>query len=110
MEKTTLITANGCPYEREVPVVRIVNHMNSVALSNLSRQTGIEFKECSGGVLEGKPQTWEQFSKIFLTYNFLTESQNNWDGNIVRLRVAGICPPNQPLFYANNGTAYIVVR
>ena len=105
MEKTTLITANGHLYEREVPVVRIVNHMNLVALSNLSKQTGIEFKECSGGVLEGKPQTWEQFSKIFLT-----ESQNNWEGNIVRLRVAGICPPNRPLFYTDNGMTYTGVR
>ena len=45
MEKTTLINGNGLPYEREIPKVIIVGYMNDVALNNLCRQTGIDFKE-----------------------------------------------------------------
>lgn len=110
MEKTTLINGNGFPYEREIPKVVIVGYMNDVALENLRKQTGIDFKETFTENYEGQPETWEQFSKIFLTYNFLTHSVNNWEGNIMYLRADCNTPSNATLFYRRDGKEYVGVH
>lgn len=106
MKKTTLINGNGYAYEREMPTVQIHSFMNEIALENLRKQTGIDFKKNAYGVIEGKPATWEQFAKIFLTYNFLTHDQNNWDGNIMHLQVASSVPLGKRLFYEQDGKRF----
>lgn len=110
MEKTTLINANGNPYEREIPKVIILGYLNEVALQNLCKQTGIEFKETFTQNYEGHPETWEQFSKIFLTYNFLTHSVNNWEGNLMYLRVDCNSPSGATLYYKKDGREFVGVR
>lgn len=110
MEKTTLISGNGLPYEREIPKVVIVGYMNDVALNNLCRQTGIDFKERFDNTYEGQPETWEQFSKIFLTYNFLTHNINNWEGNLMYLRFDCNVPYGATLRYRKDGKEFIGVR
>lgn len=110
MEKTTLISGNGFPYEREIPKVMITTSMNEVALENLRVQTGIDFKETFHGNYVGQPETWEQFSKIFLTYNFLTHDVNNWEGNIMYLRGDCNTPSGATLFYRRGGKEYIGVQ
>lgn len=110
MEKTTLINGNGLPYEREIPKVVIVSYMNETALENLREQTGIHFKKSSLGNYEGQPETWEQFSKIFLTYNFLTHSVNNWEGNLMYLRMDCNTPSNATLYYRRDGKEFVGVR
>lgn len=110
MEKTTLINANGNPYEREIPKVVIIGYMNEVALERLKKQTGIDFKETFTENYEGQPETWEQFSKIFLTYNFLTHSVNNFEGNIMYLRADCNTPSSATLFYRRDGKEYVGVR
>lgn len=109
MEKTTLISGNGFPYERNIPEVRILTFINDVALENLRRQTGIDFQKNGWGVLSGKPETWEQFAKIFLTYNWLTHDQNNWDGNVMYLRGDCNTPLNCALTYEQNGQRFLGV-
>jgi len=110
MEKTTLISGNGYPYEREVPKVIILGYLNEIALQNLCKQTGIEFKETFAQNYEGQPETWEQFSKIFLTYNFLTHSINNWEGNLMYLRVDCNTPAGSTLYYYRDGVKCVGVR
>lgn len=110
MEKTTLINANGNPYEREIPKVIILGYLNEVAWEHLCNQTGIYFKKSSLGNYEGQPETWEQFSKIFLTYNFLTHSINNWEGNLMYLRVDCNTPSNATLYYRRDGKEFVGVR
>lgn len=106
MEKTTLISANGHPYEREIPKIIIHSYMNDVSLSNLRKQTGIDFKANVHGQIEGQPDTWEQMAKIFLTYNFLTHDQNNWDGNVLHLQGAFHVPLGQNLYYEQDGKKF----
>lgn len=110
MEKTTLISGNGLPYEREIPKVVIVGYMNDVALAHLCKQTGIEFKETFTKNYEGQPSTWEQFAKIFLTYNFLTHDVNNWEGNLMYLRPDCNTPSGATLRYRIDGKEFIGVR
>lgn len=109
MEKTTLINGNGRPYEREIPKVVIQTFVNPVALDWLRQQTGIDFKKTVHDTIEGQPETWEQFSKIFLTYNFLTMDQNNWDGNIMHLRGACHIPFGKKLTYEQDGKTFLGV-
>ena len=85
MEKTTLINGNGFPYEREVPKVIITSYFNDGAFEWLRKQTGIDF-ERKLDMIVGQPETWEQFSKIFLTYNFSTTGIDNICGNIMYLQ------------------------
>ena len=108
MEKTTLISGNGRPYEREIPKVVITSKFNDVALENLRKQTGIDFKRNAHGSIEGQPETWEQFSKIFLCYNFLACGQNNADGNYMYLRYANV-PFGNTLYYEQGGQKFIGV-
>lgn len=110
MEKTTLINGNGFPYEREIPKVVILGYINEAGLENLHKQTGIEFKETFIQNYEGQPETWEQFSKIFLTYNFLTHDINNWEGNIMYLRFDCNVPTCATLYYHRDGKEYVGVR
>lgn len=111
MEKTTLINGNGRPYEREVPKVRIFGHWNEVAFNNLKQQTGIAFEKNEGWrYIEGQPETWEQFSKIFLAYNFLTHSINNWDGNLIILKLNHNVPLTARLYYEREGQKFIGVE
>ena len=109
MEKTTLINGNGLPYEREIPKVIILGYLNEVALKNLCKQTGIEFKETFVENYEGQPETWEQFSKIFLTYNFLTRGINNWEGNLMYLRIDRNTPAGATLYYRREGKEIVGV-
>lgn len=109
MEKTTLINGNGLPYEREIPKVIILGYLNEVALKNLCKQTGIEFKETFVENYEGQPETWEQFSKIFLTYNFLTHGINNWEGNLMYLRIDRNTPAGATLYYRREGKEIVGV-
>lgn len=106
MEKTTFINGNGQPYERAVPTVVIATYINPLALENLRRQTGIDFQPNAYGRIEGHPETWEQLAKVFLTYNWLTRDQNNWDGNIIHLRGASHVPFDEPLFYEKGGDRF----
>jgi hypothetical protein len=69
-----------------VPQIIIVSYFNDIALEWLRKQTGIDFVRRLNEII-GQPETWEQFSKIFLTYNFSTTSVNNWDGNKMYLRL-----------------------
>ena len=110
MEKTTLINGNGNPYEREIPKVVIVSYMNETAFEWLCKQTGINFKKSSLGNYEGQPETWEQFSKIFLAYNFLTHDVNNWEGNLMYLRVDCNTPAGVSLYYRKDGKEFVGVR
>ncbi len=110
MEKTTLINGNGQPYERSIPEIVILGCMNEVALDYLQRQTGIEFKEMPHDVYTGQPETWEQFSKVFLSYNWLTHGINNWDGNKIFLRFNCNIPLNKTLYYHQDGREFIGVR
>ena len=110
MEKTTLINGNGHPYERAVPCVRILGKWNDVAIENLKKQTGIDFKLSPWGNLEGQPETWEQFSKIFLAYDFLTHGVNNWEGNWMILRLNCNTPRFAPLYYEKDGKKFIGVE
>lgn len=106
MQTTTLISGNGHTYQREIPKVVILSYINPVALENLKLQTGVEFKENPWGKIEGQPETWEQFSKIFLAYNWLTHDQNNWNGNVMYLRINCNTPVNAPLFYEKDGERF----
>lgn len=110
METTKLISGNGYEYTRAIPKVQILSYFNPVALENLCRQTGISFKPNAWGVIEGQPETWEQFSKIFLCYNFLTHGQNNADGNIMYLRADCNVPINAPLYYEKDGERFLGVQ
>lgn len=109
MEKTTLFSANGTAYEREVPKVRILGYWNGFAFENLRKQTGIDFQRVTKRYAEGQPETWEQFSKIFLAYNFLTCSVNNLDGNLMILRSASHSPITSPLYFKEGDKEYICV-
>lgn len=108
MEKTTLLSGNGRPYEREIPKVVITSHFNDVALENLRKQTGIDFQRNVHGSVEGQPETWEQFIKIFLCYNFIAQGQNNADGNYMYLRYANV-PFGNRLYYEQDGKKFIGV-
>ena len=110
MEKTTLISGNGRPYEREIPAVRIVGNWNDCALENLRKQTGIDFKRTVHGTIEGRPETWEQFAKIFLAYDFLTHGVNNLNGNYIVLRWNCNVPVFAPLYYEMDGKKFIGVE
>ena len=109
MQKTTLISANGQLYDRAIPKVVITTFINDVALDNLRRQTCIDFKKDNWGNISGQPQTWEQFARIFLTYNGLTHDQNNWDGNVMYLRGDRNTPRNERLFYEKDGQRFLGV-
>lgn len=110
MEKTTLISGNGHAYEREVPAIRIVGTWNDGALDNLRKQTGIDFRRTVHGSVEGQPETWEQFAKIFLAYDFLTHGVNNWDGNYIVLRGNCNVPIFAPLYYEMDGKKFVGVE
>lgn len=110
METTTLINGNGRPYERAIPKVVIHTFVNPVALDWLRQQTGIDFQKTVHDTIEGQPETWEQFAKVFLTYNFLTMDQNNWDGNIMHLRGACHIPFGKRLTYEQDGKTFIGVE
>ncbi len=110
MEKTTLINANGNPYEREIPKVIILSWMNDIAFDWLCKQTGIKFRKTIDGFYEGQPETWEQFSKIFLTYNFLNHGVNNFDGNLMYLRLDCNSPSGATLYYKKDGREFVGVR
>lgn len=109
METTTLIDGNGRPYERAIPKVVIHTFINSVALDWLRQRTGIDFQKTVHDTIEGQPETWEQFAKVFLTYNFLTMDQNNCDGNIMHLRGARHIPFGKRLTYEQDGETFIGV-
>lgn len=110
MLQTTLISANGNEYTRECPIIRICGTFNEVATAYLIERTGIEFKKTAWGSLEGKPDTWEQFAKIFMTYNWITCDQNNWNGNVLTLRAAFEMPINAELYYEQNGQKMLAVE
>lgn len=109
MEKTTLINGNGYKYEREIPKFHIFGYMNDVALENLRQQTGIDFKQNAWGDIVGQAETWEQFSKVFLAYDWLTHDQNNMDGNIMYLRSNMNVPIDHKLYYYKNGERFLGV-
>lgn len=109
METTTKINGNGHPYIVEVPRICIISDCNEEALKNLYKQTGIHFKTGLGGVVTGQPETWEQFSKVFLTYDFLTLYQNNWDGNVMFLRFNCNTPSDATLYYKRHGALIVGV-
>ena len=110
MEKTTLIDGNGRIYTREVPKVVITTYVNDTALENLIHQTGIPFKRNeASGCVEGQPVSWEQFASIFLTYDYLTHDQNNWDGNVIYLRSNMNVPFGRRLYYYKEGARFLGV-
>jgi len=109
MQTTTLISGNGQLYERPIPKIVITTYINDVALENLRNQTCIDFQKGPTGLIEGQPKTWEQFSRIFLVYNWLTKSQNNIDGNIIYLRCDCNTPLDKPLYYMQEGKTFIGV-
>lgn len=91
MEKTIIQDAGGHPHEYEVPTIRIFKPFNETALEYLTKRTGIEFVEREN-VFEGKPETWEQFSKVFLVYDFLTHRVTCGGENLVICRCACSAP------------------
>lgn len=105
----TLISGNGYEYARECPIIRICGPFDETATAWLIKQTGIEFKKTAWGNLEGKPETWEQFAKVFMTYNWITRDQNNADGNVLTLRYAHAMPFNAELYYEQGGRKMLAV-
>ena len=106
IETTTLMSANGTPYTRQIPTIIIRSYFNETALENLRKQTGIDFHINAWHNIEGQPETWEQFAKIFLTYNFITHSQYNGDGNYLYLTFNSSPITVTDFYYTYNGEKY----
>lgn len=58
----------------------------------------------------GQPETWEQFSSIFLSYNFLTRHINNWEGHFMELRMDTNSDRFASLYYEKDGMKLCGVR
>lgn len=77
METLTLINGNNQEYSVELPKLFIMaEHINEVAIGHIHENTGLGFVKTAWGY-EAQPATSEQIAKLFLTYNFKTQYNNN---------------------------------
>jgi len=79
METLALINGNHKQYNIGLPKLLIFgDKWNDTALEHVYENTGLLFKETSGGMI-AQPHSSEQIAKLFMTYNFKTRYYNNWD-------------------------------
>ena len=76
METTKTYGGNDQAIIRELPLIHILGEFNEVALAHLEKNTGLTFKKSWNGI-EAQPITSSQITKLFLTYNFKTQYNDN---------------------------------
>lgn len=76
MNTLTLINGNGRPFNIGLPKLFMLGKINDVALAHVKENTGLDFIEKHGGY-EAQPETGDQITALFLTYNFKTRYYNN---------------------------------
>lgn len=72
-----MFNGNNQLYTRELPKIIIQGTINDVALAHLERQTGLSFTKDHWGHLHAQPISFDQYMRVFLTYNFKTRYYNN---------------------------------
>lgn len=76
-----MYNGNGQLYSRQLPKIIIQGKINDVALAHLEKQTGLTFTKDHWGHYHAQPTSYDQYMRLFLTYNFKTRYYNNWDQN-----------------------------
>jgi hypothetical protein len=78
MEKVGRYNGNDQYYETDMPLIVILGggNFNEVAIVHIEKQTGMECIK-NGKNLEMQPTNSSQVMKLFLTYNFKTQYNNN---------------------------------
>lgn len=79
METFKMFNGNGQEYTRTLPKILIqTKEINDVALMHITKQTGLTLTKTGVGY-EAQPESFDQYMKLFLTYNFKTRYYNNWN-------------------------------
>lgn len=83
-----MYNGNDQLYSRPLPKIIInTKSFTDAARKHVAKQTGLEFTEKPWNCWEAQPTSFEQYMKLFLTYNFKTRYYNNWnDKNTLYLR------------------------
>lgn len=77
MEQITRFNGNGKQYTQNLPKLVIqANHFNDRALTHIKENTGLDFVKAAFSY-EVQPETANQITALFLTYNFKTRYYNN---------------------------------
>jgi hypothetical protein len=78
METLTLINGNNQQYNLPLPKIVILgDKWNDVALEHVKENTGLLFHINGAGNMEAQPISSQQIVKLFMTYNFKTQYNNN---------------------------------
>ncbi len=86
-ETLTMINGNKQQYTIGLPKLFILTDIiNDIALQHIFDETGLNFiKKCGG--YEAQPENSQQIVKLFLTYNFKTQYNDNATiGNTILLK------------------------
>lgn len=77
-----MYNGNNQLYSRPLPMIIIqANPFNEVARKHIEKQTGLAFEEKPWHQWEAQPTSYDQYMRLFLTYNFKTRYYNNWQYN-----------------------------
>lgn len=76
METITRINGNGKEYTTELPKLVMHGYTNDGALAHIKENTGLDFVKTAWNY-EAQPETSNQITALFLTYNFKTRYYNN---------------------------------
>ena len=72
-----MFNGNGQTYTRELPLIFWqTSEINETALAHIKKQTGLLFIKTSWGY-QAQPESFDQYMRLFLTYNFKTRYYNN---------------------------------